>query len=99
MGQGKRESQGVITLILLKAQISIDHGSQDGTKEAVASVNCEHITFLDRSEKKERLLESVDEIRDRFGFLAVTTGQTLMLKKLYRQKVTGYELRTPGLSK
>jgi DNA polymerase-4 len=54
--------------------------------------------ILDRSEKKERLLESVDEIRDRFGFLAVTTGQTLMLKKLYPQKVTGYELRTPGLS-
>jgi DNA polymerase-4 len=54
--------------------------------------------ILDRTEKKERLLGSVDEIRDRFGFLAVTTGQTLRLKDLYRQKVTGYELRTPGLS-
>ncbi len=54
--------------------------------------------IIDRSEKNERLLGSVDEIRNRFGFLAVTTGQTLMLKDLYAQKVTGYELRTPGLS-
>jgi DNA polymerase-4 len=54
--------------------------------------------IFDRTEKKERLLGSVDEIRNRFGFLAVTTGQTLILKDLYPKKVTGYELRTPGLS-
>jgi len=54
--------------------------------------------ILDQSEKKERLLGSVDQIRDRFGYLAVTTGQTLLLKDIYPQKVTGYELRTPGLS-
>jgi len=65
-----------------------------GLKNAVHSDSL----ILDRTEKKERLLGSVDEIRDRFGFLAVTTGQTLQLKDIYRQKVTGYELRTPGLS-
>jgi hypothetical protein len=55
--------------------------------------------ILDRTEKKERLLGSIDDIRNRFGFLAVTTGRTLVLGDHYRQKVTGYELRTPGLSK
>ena len=54
--------------------------------------------ILDRAEKKERLLESIDSIRGRFGFLSVGTGRTLSLADHYRQKVTGYELRTPGLS-
>jgi DNA polymerase IV len=54
--------------------------------------------ILDGTEKKERLLESVDSVRARFGFLAVTTGRTLTLGEKYRRKVTGYELRTPGLS-
>jgi DNA polymerase-4 len=47
--------------------------------------------ILDRTEKKERLLGSIDDIRNRFGFLAVTTGRTLVLGDHYRQKVTGYE--------
>jgi DNA polymerase-4 len=54
--------------------------------------------ILDRSEKDERLLESIDSIRSRFGFLAVGTGRTMILNDHYAQKVTGYELRTPGLS-
>jgi DNA polymerase-4 len=54
--------------------------------------------ILDRAEKKERLLGSIDAVRNRFGFLAVTTGQTFQLQNHYTQKVTGYELRTPGLS-
>jgi DNA polymerase-4 len=65
-----------------------------GLKNAVHSDSF----ILDRTEKKERLLGSVDEIRNRFGFLAVTTGQTLKLREMYQEKVTGYELRTPGLS-
>ena len=55
--------------------------------------------ILDRSEKNERLLEGIDRIRGKFGFLAVGTGRTLAMNDLYRHKVTGYELRTPGLSK
>lgn len=54
--------------------------------------------ILDRTEKNQRLLESVDDIRGRFGFLALTTGRTVMLEERYRKTVTGYELRTPGLS-
>jgi DNA polymerase-4 len=54
--------------------------------------------ILDRTEKKERLLAGIDAVRERFGFLAVTTGQTATLGEKYRRKVTGYELRTPGLS-
>lgn len=54
--------------------------------------------ILDRTEKNERLLESIDSIRGRYGFLAVTTGRTVPLDDRYRRKVTGYELRTPGLS-
>lgn len=55
--------------------------------------------IFDRTEKNERLLGSIDDIRNRFGFLSVTTGQTLTLGSEYKQKATGYELRTPGLSK
>ncbi len=59
-----------------------------------------HESFIfDRTEKNERLLGSIDDIRSRFGFLSVTTGRTLTLGEHYKQKVTGYELRTPGLSK
>lgn len=54
--------------------------------------------IFDQAEKNQRLLESVDDIRGRFGFLAVTTGRTVMLEERYRKTVTGYELRTPGLS-
>lgn len=55
--------------------------------------------ILDQTEKKARLLGSIDDIRGRFGFLSVMTGRTMILGDLYRQKVSGYELRTPGLSK
>jgi len=61
------------------------------------SLHCESF-ILDRVEKNERLLKGVDDIRSRFGFLAVTTGRTLQLGETYKKKVTGYELRTPGLS-
>jgi DNA polymerase IV len=54
--------------------------------------------ILDRTEKNQRLLESVDNVRGRFGFLALTTGRTIILGDQYRKTVTGYELRTPGLS-
>lgn len=54
--------------------------------------------ILDRTEKNERLLTCLDEIRSRHGFLAVATGKTLALGKHYKKRVTGYELRTPGLS-
>jgi DNA polymerase-4 len=54
--------------------------------------------ILDQAEKKERLMAGVDLVRRRFGFLAVGTGRTFELNDLYRRKVTGYELRTPGLS-
>jgi DNA polymerase-4 len=55
--------------------------------------------ILDQTEKNQRLLDGIDVIRSRFGFLSVTTGRTLILKNHYKQKADGYELRTPGLSK
>ena len=54
--------------------------------------------ILDRTEKDQRLLDSLDRIRAQFGFPAITTGRTIALNDLYRTKATGYELRTPGLS-
>lgn len=54
--------------------------------------------ILDRTEKKEQLMAGIDLVRRRFGFLAVGTGRTFALNDLYHRKVTGYELRTPGLS-
>jgi DNA polymerase-4 len=54
--------------------------------------------FDDRIEKNQRLLESLDQARDKGGYFSIVTGRTLSLSSRYKRGDTGYELRTPSLS-
>lgn len=48
--------------------------------------------------KNKSLLNSVDEIRNRFGFTSVLPAETHILKSKYRMDKNGYILHTPSLS-
>jgi len=52
----------------------------------------------DEIERARRRLESLDRVRRKSGFFALTTGRTLSLSSRYKRGDTGYELRTPSLS-
>ncbi|MFC2071026.1 hypothetical protein ACFLTB_07680, partial [Chloroflexota bacterium] len=45
------------------------------------------------------LNRTIDRIRRKYGFTAIQTGQTLLLKDLYPETKKGYNLHTPGLSR
>lgn len=51
------------------------------------------------SERRRRLLESTDAIRERFGFRAVRPGTTLVLDQHLDHDRDGYRLRTPCLTR
>ena len=55
--------------------------------------------FAKESEHDERLASAMDEVRCRFGFSALTSGQSLNLLGKLRQDDNGFVLRTPSLTK
>ncbi len=58
------------------------------------------LNMLDISAPRvERLNKTIDRIRKKYGFTAIQTGQTLLLKDLFSQGDDGYTLHTPGLSR
>jgi len=58
------------------------------------------LNMLDVSAPRvERLNKTIDRIRKKYGFTAIQTGQTLLLKDLFPQDDDGYTLHTPGLSR
>ncbi len=54
--------------------------------------------FFTMDGKNKKLLNSVDEIRNRFGFTAMLPAKTHILKSKYRMDKNGYILHTPSLS-
>lgn len=52
----------------------------------------------DRVVRSNRLNQSVDDIRNRFGFMAISAGSTRALQNHYRMENYGYVLHTPSLS-
>jgi|Deesub1362B_J571_1020462.scaffolds.fasta_scaffold10485_1 DNA polymerase-4 len=54
--------------------------------------------FFQQSASREALLDSIDEIRRRYGFTAILPATTRMLQKKYRMEKHGYILHTPSLS-
>jgi len=54
--------------------------------------------FSERS-RKESLNSAIDELRDRFGFMAVMPADTLKLKSRYRNDAHGYILHNPALTR
>jgi len=56
--------------------------------------------MLDSSaERMEQLNRAIDRIRNKYGFTAIQTGRTLLLKEIFPTKEDGYTLNTPSLSR
>jgi len=63
-------------------------------------VSGQQLTMLDASvERRERLNRTIDHIRRKYGFTAIQTGQTLLLKDIFPSDDDGYTLHTPSLSR
>ncbi|MBI2860104.1 MAG: DNA polymerase IV [Chloroflexi bacterium] len=58
------------------------------------------LDMLDPSALKfEKLESAIDRIRKRYGFTAIQTGRTLLLRDIFLSDDNGYHLHTPGLSR
>jgi len=56
--------------------------------------------MLDLSAQRlERLNKAIDRIRKKYGFTAIQTGRTLLLKDIFPSGDDGYTLHTPSLSR
>jgi len=56
--------------------------------------------MLDSSARRmEQLNKAIDHIRNKYGFTAIQTGRTLLLKEIFPTKEDGYTLNTPSLSR
>lgn len=55
--------------------------------------------FDSPSQRLAQLDRTIDRIRDKFGFTAIQTGQTLLLKDVFPQDEKDYTLHTPSLSR
>jgi len=49
--------------------------------------------------RSEELNKAIDRIRKKYGFRAIQTGQTLLLKDIFSEGEEGYTLHTPSLSR
>lgn len=60
----------------------------------------QQLNLLDSSAQRlERLNQAIDRIREKYGFTAIQTGRTLLLKDLFPADEEGYTLNTPSLSR
>ena len=58
------------------------------------------LDMLDSSAQRlEQLNRTIDRIRKRYGFTAIQTGRTLLLKDIFPETDKGYTLHTPSLSR
>ena len=58
------------------------------------------LDMLDTSaQRQEQLNRAIDRIRKKYGFTAIQTGQTLLLKEIFPTSEEGYTLQTPSLSR
>ncbi len=58
------------------------------------------LDMLDASAQRlEQLNKAIDRIRNKYGFTAIQTGRTLLLKDLFPETDGGYTLQTPSLSR
>ncbi|MFC1981930.1 DNA polymerase IV [Chloroflexota bacterium] len=51
------------------------------------------------SRRQEQLTRAIDGIRNKYGFTAIQTGRTLLLKDIFSGTDKGYTLHTPSLSR
>jgi len=58
------------------------------------------LDMLDSSAQRlEKLNKTIDRIRKKYGFTAIQTGRTLLLKDIFPETEGGYTLHTPSLSR
>ncbi len=58
------------------------------------------LAMLDSSAQRlEQLNKTIDRIRNKYGFTAIQTGRTLLLKDVFPETKKGYTLHTPSLSR
>jgi DNA polymerase-4 len=58
------------------------------------------LDMLDASARRqEELNRAIDRIRNKYGFTAIQSGRTLLLKDLFPETGEGYSLHTPSLSR
>ena len=58
------------------------------------------LDMLDASaQRQEQLNKAIDRIRNKYGFSAIQTGRTLLLKDIFPETEGGYKLQTPSLSR
>jgi len=58
------------------------------------------LDMLDSSAQRlEQLNRAIDRIRKKYGFTAIQTGRTLLLKDIFPETEGGYTLHTPSLSR
>ena len=58
------------------------------------------LEMLDASTQRlEKLNSAIDRIRKKYGFTAIQTGRTLLLKDIFPESDDGYTLQTPSLSR
>jgi len=58
------------------------------------------LDMLDKSAQRlEQLNRAIDRIRKKYGFTAIQTGRTLLLKDIFPETDRGYTLGTPSLSR
>ncbi|MDZ4230510.1 MAG: DNA polymerase IV, partial [Dehalococcoidales bacterium] len=58
------------------------------------------LAMLDSSAQRiKQLNKTIDRIRKKYGFTAIQTGRTLLLKDLFPESDKGYTLHTPSLSR
>ena len=86
---------------LLKKELS-------GNKQAVRLIGIgvtglvkgKQLDMLDISDiRMEKLDKAIDRIRQKYGFTAIQTGRTLLLKDIFPASDGGYTLQTPSLSR
>jgi DNA polymerase-4 len=52
-----------------------------------------------RGQQLEQLNAAIDRIRKKYGFTAIQTGRTLLLRDIFPESDDGYSLHTPSLSR
>lgn len=60
--------------------------------------NLQGMLFNDRN-RQEALNASIDEIREKFGFMAILPADTVELRRKYRMEPNGYVLHNPALTR
>jgi DNA polymerase-4 len=64
----------------------------------IAPLNWQSALFNEKS-RRESLNTTIDQLREKFGFMAILPAETIELKRKYRMEPSGYVLHNPALTR